>query len=111
MPVAAPVRTAVELLRFEPQSDRTAILFSSLKGAAAAAHVEVQDGEQYHRSAPWLMLWGPGAPNRFGPMASQIAAGGRVIAFDLAYWNRDKQVRVSIDGPHPQRFVMQRDRL
>jgi hypothetical protein len=32
-----------------------------------------------------------------------------VIALDLAYWSRDRKIRVSIDAPHPQAWVMRRD--
>ncbi len=108
-PTRAPsssVRTAVELLRFEPQSDRAAALFTALYRAAGAAGIEWCDRRSYQGTAPWLMLWGPGGTNRFAPMAQHVAKGGHVIAFDLAYWNRDTKVRVSIDGPHPQALVM-----
>ncbi len=33
----------------------------------------------------------------------------RAVALDLAYWSRDRKVRVTIDAPHPQAVVMARD--
>lgn len=107
--IATASKLAVEMLRFTPQSHRTAVLFESLRQAAAAEHIEVVDSAVYRGHASWLMLWGPGAPNRFEAMRRQVEAGGHVIAFDLAYWDRFNKIRVSIDGPHPQAWVMRRD--
>ncbi len=42
-------------------------------------------------------------------MRRQLAAGGHVLACDLAYWDRQRKVRVSIDAAHPQAWVMTRD--
>lgn len=109
MTVAAPVRVAVELLRFEPLSQRTADLFLHLERTAEDAGVEVQATTRYRGDAPLLMFWGPGASNRIEPMARQIANGGHVACWDLAYWARDTKVRVSIDAAHPQAWVMRQD--
>jgi len=101
----AAVRT-VELLTFEPQSARTTGLFAVLQLMADRANVRIRTTTQYQGGADWLLLWGPGHPTRFEPMAQQLAAGGHVIATDLAYWNRDRKVRVSFDAAHPQAWVM-----
>lgn len=106
--IAAPVRTVVELLRFEPQSHRTLALIRALGRGAAAAHITLAVTDRFHGGASWLVLWGPGAPDRIEPMRRQLAAGGHVVCFDLAYWQRDDKVRVSIDAPHPQAWVMRR---
>lgn len=55
------------------------------------------------------MLWGPGAPERADVMRQHIASGGRVMAWDLAYWHRDVKARVSIDAAHPMDWVMRQD--
>lgn len=64
---------------------------------------------QYLGDRDVLMLWGPGAPSRFGPMRQQVAKGGHVVAWDLAYWHRDRKIRCSIDAAHPQAWVMKKD--
>lgn len=99
----------VELLRFDPQSARTRIFFAALAKCAAKAGITVTDTSTYGGLADLLLLWGPGAPNRHEPMRQQLAAGGHVVCADLAYWQRDQKVRLSIDGPHPQHWVMRRD--
>jgi hypothetical protein len=109
MTVCAPAAVSVEVLRFEPQSRRTAALFEALTDAARKRGIEVSDSSTYRGQSDWLMLWGAGAPSRFGPMAEQIARGGRVLAWDLAYWDRYQKMRVSINGPHPQQWVMTKD--
>jgi hypothetical protein len=39
-------------------------------------------------------------------MRWQIKQGGHCIALDLAYWARDRKIRLSIDAAHPQAWVM-----
>jgi len=91
----------IELLRFGTESFRaTAHL------AALAASTRVKQTSTYHGGSDLLVLWGPGAPNRFEPMRQQLAAGGHVLALDLAYWQRDVKFRVSIDAAHPQQWVL-----
>lgn len=99
---------AVELLHFSPQSSGTARLFEALIAAAPAAGVELVESPSYRGRSDWLLLWGPGAPNRFEAMRRQIAAGGHVIAWDAAYWQRDRKFRVSVNGAHPQAWVMKK---
>lgn len=103
------VATAVELLYFSPMSDGTRQLFSRLTAASRDAGIELRPTTTYHGASPWLMLWGPGGVNRFDPMRRHMAAGGRVIAWDAAYWHRDRQHRLSIDAAHPQAWVMRRN--
>jgi len=106
---AVALATTVELLRFTPQSHRTDALLTTLARSAAPAGVTLVSTQAYHGGADWLVLWGPGAPDRVAPMRQQLEAGGRVLCFDLAYWDRDRKVRVSIDAPHPQAWVMRKD--
>lgn len=95
----------VELVRFQPESIRTRDVCRSLM----AANPGVRSSSSYQGHADLLLLWGPGAPARMSIMRRQIAAGGHVVAFDLAYWQRDRKVRVSIDAAHPQAWVMRKD--
>lgn len=56
------------------------------------------------RPKSWLMLYGPGGMDRI-----QYLRRGRVVAFDLAYWDRkgpERKYRVSINGLHcPERIM------
>lgn len=109
--IAAAVATVtVESLRLQPSSHRSDLALSALTQAATSRpELSVRSSDRYQGGADWLLLWGPGNPTRFDIMARQIAAGGHVIALDLAYWDRDRKIRVSIDAPHPQAWVMRRD--
>jgi hypothetical protein len=97
-----------ELLRFELQTQRSTQVCAAVKAGAAAVGVPVCESTQYRGDRDVLVLWGPGHPARFGPMRRQVEAGGHVLALDLAYWQRDRKFRVSIDGAHPQSWVMRR---
>lgn len=99
----------VELLQLQPQSHRATVALEALRRAAPAAHVQVTPTTSYRGGSDLLLLWGPGAPNRFEPMRQHVAGGGHVIALDLSYWQRDHKVRVSIDTAHPQAWVMRRE--
>lgn len=102
MTTATATRT-VAIQHFVPESDRAALMLSALQRTTP-------DGCRLQRTdADWLFLWGPGAPNRFGPMAAQIARGGHVIALDLSYWHREAKVRIAIDAAHPQAWLLRRD--
>jgi hypothetical protein len=102
------VALAVDLLRFVPEAPRTSAFFRALIEAAPAAGIELRDVPARSAAADWLLLWGPGAPNRFPAMRAQLAAGGRVVCFDAAYWQRDEKFRVSIDAAHPQSWILKR---
>lgn len=102
---AVVTRTAVEVVRYQPEISRAAEMFRALYAAASDAGIELQEHDAYTGSSPWLLLWGPGAPLRALDMRRHVAAGGHAIALDLAYWSRDRKVRVSIDAAHPQEWI------
>jgi len=101
-------RTAVRLVRFTPETSRATEMLDAMQRAAGRSGVDLISARS-STVAPWLLLWGPGAPDRLAPMRQQLAAGGHVIALDLAYWQRETKVRVSIDAAHPQAWVLRRD--
>lgn len=58
-----------------------------------------------------LMLYGMGGADRMPHAMNHMASGGRLVVWDAGYWQRkllngEKKFRVSIDGLHPQKFVM-----
>jgi hypothetical protein len=104
--VTVATAVAVEMLHFEPESGRTQAWFTALEQGAKAQGVEVVRTNSYRGSVPWVLLWGPGAPGRGDILRRHVSTGGHVIAMDLAYWDRDRKARMSIDAPHPQAWVM-----
>ncbi len=108
MTVAVATMTA-EILRVSQCSPRSDAFLKALTQAAGAAQVDVSCTTQYRGRSDVLVLWGPGHPTRFEPMAQQRAAGRHVMACDLAYWSRGTKVRISIDAAHPQAWVMRRN--
>jgi hypothetical protein len=99
---------SVEILSFAPQSHRGDQMFEALARVVRGT-ARWSAGRAYRGEADLLCLWGPGAPDRVEPMWRQLAAGGHVACFDLAYWDRQRKMRVSIDAPHPQAWVMRRE--
>lgn len=108
--MSATLATDVEIVTFQPTTERTIALFRSLAATAASAGLQARRVPAYQGGSRWLVLWGPGHPARAETMARHVAAGGRAIAWDLAYWHRDSKMRVSIDAPHPAAWVMRQDR-
>jgi len=99
----------VELLKFEPEGPRTAQMFVALTTAARDSGITVTHTTAYEGQSDCLMLWGPGAPSRWPAMQAQRKRGGHVVAWDGAYWSRDRKLRCSIDAAHPQHMVMRTD--
>lgn len=99
----------VELVPFQPTSMRAMQMFTALGDSAKRAHVRFESHDRFKGGSDLLLLWGAGAPNRVEPMRQQLEAGGHVVAFDVGYWDRDRKVRLSIDAPHPQAWVMKRE--
>lgn len=109
MTVLAPARTSVEIWTAQPVIPRALAALEAFT-RAAPADLEVQATTTYNGRSDWLLLWGPGEAQRAAGMRRQAGQTGRhAIALDLAYWNRGAKVRVTVDAPHPQAWVMRRD--
>lgn len=96
---------SVELLRFS-ESPRVAKWMAAVRQGIGG--IELVETRTYTGRSDWLLLWGPGAPERAAVIAQHVESGRHAIAFDLAYWQRDRKVRVSIDAAHPGAWVMRR---
>lgn len=62
------------------------------------------------RSDAVLLLYGLGGPDRLPVAQKHLDASGRLVAFDLGYWERkatSRKFRVSLDGFHCPRLIMQ----
>lgn len=57
---------------------------------------------EYTGSHRWICIYGAGASFRQIYIKKHIAKGGRVLVWDLGYWDRDDSYRMSIDGLHPK---------
>lgn len=78
-----------------------------LKGLIDKAPIEVSVTERYKGKSEILMLYGMGHPNRRDAWIAHVRNGGRMVGWDLGYWDReidDAKMRVTIDADHPQRW-------
>lgn len=98
----------VEIVTFQPASSRTVNFFKAMTNGAASVGLNVVESNRYRGHSPLMMFWGYGAPERAAAMKKHVENGGRAIAWDLAYWQRDVKARVSIDAGHPSALVMRR---
>lgn len=55
----------------------------------------------YHGRNQLLMLYGPGSPMKLPMVKRHKQAGGRVVMWDLGYWDRERSMRLAIDAMHP----------
>lgn len=104
----------VEILLDGGVAERGRVMLHALAGTASRVGVDVRMSPIYLGDSEWLILYGIGAPGRQEIARRHRDAGGRVIAWDLGYWGREKsseqaRQRVTIDAPHPQAWVMRRD--
>lgn len=65
----------------------------------------------YSASSKLLMTWGMGHCGRRSAINSHLRAGGHVIGWDLGYWDRKHQFRLTVDRDHPQMRDMPADRF
>lgn len=86
-------------LLFDPPYNAKAARFMNAMVAAAPAGVDVVPA--YRGKRRWLMLYGPGSPERLPLVQRHVDAGGHVAMWDLGYWDRDRSMRLAIDTLHP----------
>jgi len=55
----------------------------------------------YTGKYPNLMMYGAGLASRTEARRAHLKRGGRVVIWDLGYWERDDHLRLSIDSLHP----------
>lgn len=105
--ISAPIALAsAEVLTLPSHSPRAETALAGLATAIAVDGRSVTTSRSYTGGSDLLIVWGPGGLDRVFPMRRQQQAGGRVVCLDLAYWHRERKVRVSIDAPHPQAWVL-----
>lgn len=80
----------------------------ALAEAAREAGDQVVETAQFQGKSDWLVLFGVGAAVNDQARKAQIARSGRVLHWDLGYFDRKKvvgHVRMSIDSDHPQQWL------
>lgn len=92
------MRDAAEVLIDSPMSVRGQKFLRAMADAAPAGSI-ITGGYTGKRRV--LMLYGPGAPRKLPILARHLKAGGRVVTWDLGYWDRERGMRLAIDGLHP----------
>lgn len=83
-----------------------------LDAMIAATPIEIKIRKVYKGDCEILMVYGMGHPVRMPWQREHLKAGGRLIGWDLGYWNRDVKnpyMRCTIDTDHPQRMLRPED--
>ena len=99
---------SVEILRGKAASPTANAILNAIATAMRVAGDRVNLTTELQGKADWLVLFGVGAAAHDEARKRQLEAGGRVLMFDLGYWERKKvvgNVRMSIDDDHPQRWL------
>lgn len=95
----------VEVLTGKPMARRGDKMLRAMIEAAPAAGFRPIVVESWGQRAPILMSYGLGHPQRRPWTQAHLAAGGRLIGWDLGYWHRDVPMhfgmRLTVDADHP----------
>lgn len=75
-----------------------------LRAMIDAAPMKCHVTDTYQGCAPWLMSYGLGHLVRRQWTQAHVAGGGRLIGWDLGYWDREQSMRVTVDADHPRRI-------
>lgn len=104
---------SVEILLSPDMARRGQKILSAMVSAARPAGVRAIVNTKYSQAAPILMTYGVGHRERRKWIERHRESGGRVIAWDLGYWDREVSVmfnmRVTIDHDHPWRLIRPED--
>lgn len=87
---------------FPKISRRGRIMMQAMIDAAPKVGVRCIVTETYRRKANLLMSYGLGHLERRRGTEAHVAAGGRLIGWDLGYWDRESAMRVTVDSGHPK---------
>lgn len=105
-----------DVLLWQDVCSRGKAMLRAMIQAAPSVGVEcVVTGGPPTGSSQILMTWGLGHIGRRALIDGHIRNGGRVIAWDLGYWNRgaksdpEQCYRVTIDHDHPWRLIKLED--
>ena len=86
-------------------SQRATKTLKAMIEAAPKLGIKMYVNEKWRRQSNWLMSYGLGHPIRRKWTEAHVANGGRLIGWDLGYWDRDNAMRVTVDNLHPWRLI------
>jgi hypothetical protein len=84
---------------------RATRMFDALIQAASEAGINPIVTDRWSKKTDLLMSYGLGHPQRRLWTEAHVAAGGRLIGWDLSYWDRDNAMRCTVDHLHPWRLI------
>jgi hypothetical protein len=87
----------VEILTDSPMAQRGKRIMQAMREAIPESLVT----REYRGKDEILILYGAGLAQRQHAMRTHLKRGGRVVCWDLGYWDRETAMRLSIDGMHP----------
>lgn len=73
-----------------------------LEAMIAAAPIRCHVTEQYEGRAAMLMSYGLGHRVRRQWTSAHVENGGKLVGWDMGYWDRDHTMRVTVGGDHPK---------
>lgn len=81
------------------------LMLRAMVKAAPEVGVRCTVSDQYRGEAPLLMSYGLGHLERRRWTEAHVANGGRLIGWDMGYWDRDVAMRCTVDHGHPHRLI------
>jgi len=94
-----------EVLLCAHTAGRGVAILKAMIAAADRAGVRTFVSDHYTGRSKWLMTYGLGHTGRRIWTDAHIKAGGRLIGWDLGYWDRESAMRLTIDRDHPQHLI------
>ncbi len=92
------MQDGAELLTDSPMAQRGKRMMAALAATAPAGSVVTRAYAGRHRL---LVMYGVGLAQRMAAREQHLARGGRVVMWDLGYWDRDDAMRLTVDSTHP----------
>lgn len=87
-----------EVMMDQPMAKRGRRMLDAL---AQNAPLGTQVTSSYSGRSRVLMMYGAGLDYRTNVMHQHLKRGGRVVTWDLGYWDREFSMRMAVDGIHP----------
>lgn len=76
-----------------------------LTAMADSGGIDCKISQRYTASTPWLMSYGLGHLQRKQWSDAHIRNGGKLIGWDLGYWDRLNTMRLTIGADHPWKLI------
>lgn len=92
------MQDGAEILIDAPMATRGRRMLQALADTAPAGGMI---SRSYIGTRRLLVMYGAGLPARQQAARAHLRRGGRVVMWDLGYWDRDDAMRMSVDGLHP----------